>query len=159
ETSVAKVTEKLLEPIKKVLTNPGSLRDKTLLSFIPTTCDAADVKLDDKLLELRKIGSPPMWKLFQHQSNAPRDKRPNVTELLNALNGRVIKDFPEPNATDAALGFDHPVAELSLYVNGIIPEEKKEEKKPEFKDKDAKKDEAKDKDAKKDEAKDKAKVE
>src|SRR5260221_7691197 len=99
------------------------------------------------------MAAPPMWKLFDPDGPAQLANGPNVTELLNALNGRVIKDFPEPTATDATLGFDHPVAELSLYVGGVIPEEKKEEKKADSKD--AKKDEAKDKEAKKDEAKDK----
>jgi Domain of unknown function (DUF4340) len=155
ETSVAKVPANLLEPVKKVLTNPGTLRDKQLLSFLPLSCDAVDAKLDDKLLELRKTGTPPMWKLFDADGTSQLANGPNLTELLNALNGRIIKDFPETNATDAALGFDRPSAELSLYVGGIIPEEKKEEKKDEAKDKDAKKDESKDKAAKEDEAKDK----
>lgn len=153
ETSVAKVPANLLDPVKKVLTNPGTLRDKQLLSFLPLSCDAVDVKLDDKVLELRKVGTPPMWKLFDSDGTSQLANGPNITELLNSLNGRIIKDFPEPGATDAALGFDHPIAELSLYVGGIIPEEK-EEKKAESKDKDAKKEESKDKDAKKDETKD-----
>lgn len=145
EAAVARVPANLLEPVRKIITNPGHLRDKQLLSFMPLSCDAVDVKLDDKLLELRKTGTPPMWKLYDADGTSQLANGPNVTELLNAFNGRVVKDFPDATATDAALGFDRPAAELSLYVGGIIPEEKKEEKKDEAKDKDKSKEESKDK--------------
>lgn len=158
EAGVAKVAGTLVEPIKKVIANPGNLRDKQLLGFLPLSADAVDVKLDDKLIEVRKIGTPPMWRLFDADGAAQLANSPNVTELLNALNGRIIKDFPEAGATDAALGFDRPSAELSIYVGGILPEEKKDDKKAEAKDKGEKKSNGKDAEPTSDAAKDKAKT-
>jgi hypothetical protein len=131
EKSIAKVPGNLVEPIRKLLEHPGSLRDKQLLSFAPSGCDAIDIKLagDDKVLELRKVGSPPTWKLFDADGSAQLANTRSVIDLLTALGGKIVKDFPELGATDATLGFDRPSAELTLYVGGIVPEEKKEESK------------------------------
>lgn len=162
EKSIAKVPGNLVDPIRKLLEHPGSMRDKQLLSFAPAGADAIDIKLggDDKVLELRKVGTPPTWKLFDPDGTSQLANARSVIDLLAALGGKIVKDFPELGATDATLGFDRPSAELTLYVGGVIPDDKKEEKKDDAKDKkkDEPKDKAKDdtKEKGKDEAKDKA---
>lgn len=148
EKSIAKVAGNKIDPLKKLLVQPGALRDKQLLTFTPSSGDGIDIKLpgDSQPFEIRKVGSPPTWKIFESDGSSQLANTRNITELLTALGGKTVKDFPEPNATDAALGFDHPAAEVTLYVGGVIPDEKKDESKADTKDKDKKKDEPKDKD-------------
>lgn len=158
EKQVAKVTGNLIEPIKKLIERPASLRDKQLLAFAPTGADGIDIKLpgEDKPLELRKLGDPPTWKLFESDGSTQPANTKTISDLLGALSGKPVKDFPDANATDAQLGFDRPSAEVTLYIGGILPDDKKDEKKDEAKD--AKKDESKDKskETPKADAKDKA---
>ncbi|MFL5329486.1 MAG: DUF4340 domain-containing protein [Gemmataceae bacterium] len=139
EKSVAKVPAKLLEPITRTLARPVNLRDRQLLAFNPNECDGIDIKLgsDDKPLELRKVGEQATWKLFDSDASSQLANTANVRDLLSSLSGKVVKDFPEANATDAALGFDHPAAEITLWVRGILPEPKKEAAAEKEKSKDA----------------------
>jgi hypothetical protein len=136
ERTVAKVQASLIDPVRKLLERPGSMRERVLLSFAPTGADGLDVKLpgDAHPLELRKVGSPPAWRLFDADGTSQPANARTVTDLLSALNGKVVKDFPEPGLTEAALGFDRPSAELTLYVGGVMPEVKKEETKEPVKD-------------------------
>ncbi|HTK77574.1 MAG TPA: DUF4340 domain-containing protein [Gemmataceae bacterium] len=151
EAVVVKVDDGLIEPIRKVIEKPSSLRSRSFAPQSVTQADGIDVQVgNDPPVELRKVGEPASWKLFDAQGHATNANATAVTSLLNELSGRrLVKEFPDPTATDAALGLDKPAATVSIWVNGIVPEEKKEEKK------DEKKDEAKDK--AKDESKDKAK--
>jgi hypothetical protein len=138
ERAVVKVPASAIDPIRKVVERPNSLRDHNLLSFAAQTADGIDVKLpgEDKPIELRKVGEPPQWKLYDSAGQAQTANTPAVTTLLTDLGARrLVKDFPEPGATDAALGFDKPSAEITIWVGGVQPEEKKEEKKDEAKDK------------------------
>ncbi|MBX7105551.1 MAG: DUF4340 domain-containing protein [Gemmataceae bacterium] len=150
ETTIAKVAVGQVEPVIKLLARPSMLRDKQLFSFAPTGCDAVDVKLpgEQTVVELRKLGTPAIWKLLDADGKEQNANVQAITEMLGALGGRPVKDFPEAGATDATLGFDRPAAELTLYVAGIVPEEKKEEKKEPAKDKE--KDKAKAEEPKKD---------
>jgi len=151
DRTVAKVPANLIEPVRKLLERPGSMREKVVLSFAPTGADGLDIRLtgDAQPLELRKVGDPTAWRLFDTDGSSQPANTRTVTDLLSALNGKVVKDFPEPGLTESALGFDRPNAELTLYVGGVIADEKKEEKKEPAKDekKDANKAETKDKPA------------
>lgn len=131
ERAVAKVAANLLDPVRKLLERPGSMREKILLSFAPTGADGVDIKLpgDAQPLELRKVGEPATWRLFDSDGTSQPANARTVTDLLSALNGKIVKDFPEPGLTEAALGFDRPSAEVTLYVGGVIPEAKKDENK------------------------------
>lgn len=174
ESTVAKLPANLVEPIRKLLERPGAMRDRQLLTFAPIGCDGIDIKLagEEQPLELRRMGDPPSWRVFDAAGQSQLANTAAIAELLTALGGKIVKDFPDPNASDAVLGFDKPAAEVALYVGGIIKEEKKdppkEEKKPEpakTEPKDALKTEPKDKakadskDAPKSDAKDAPKTE
>lgn len=131
DTTVAKVPASAVDPVLRVLERPAALRDRQLFDFSPTAVDAVDVRIssEDKPIELRKIGG--VWKLFDTDGGSQPANVRNVTALLTPLAGRPVKDFPDPNASDASLGFDRPNAELTLWLGGILPDEKKEEKKDE----------------------------
>jgi hypothetical protein len=98
--------------------------------------DGIDIQVgNDPPLELRKVGQPPVWRLFATDGASVVANAQSVTNLLNGLGGkRMVKDFPEKGAPGAKLGFDHPSAVVTLWVGGILPEEKKEEAKTEKKD-------------------------
>lgn len=142
ERAVAKVDGKLFDPLAKALARPVNLRERQLLAFNPTDADALDIKLagSEHALELRRVSEPPAWKLFAANGTSQLANTLAIRDLLTALGGKAVKDFPDPSANDAALGFDKPVAEVTLWVHGIIAEERKEEKKEPEKDKAAKPD-------------------
>lgn len=159
EAVVVKVQDNLIEPVRKIVEKPSSLRNR---SFAPQTvlqADGIDIQVgNDPPVELRKVGDPATWKLFDAQGNATNANTPAVTSLLSELSGRrLVKDFPDPSSSDAVLGLDKPAATVTIWVGGVVPEEKKGEKKDEKKDE--AKDKAKDeKDKAKDAAKDKDKT-
>ena len=131
ERSVAKVDGKLLEPLTKILARPANLRERQLLALNPSEVDAADIKLagSEQPVELRRLGEPPAWKLFASNGTSQLANSTAIRDLLGAFGGKSVKDFPDPGADDVALGFDKPVAEVTLWVHGIVPEEKKEPEK------------------------------
>lgn len=137
ETTVAKVPAGLIEPITKLLARPAGLRDRQLFTFAPTGCDAIDIKLpgESAPVELRKLGSPAAWKLLAADGSEQNANTSAILDMLGALGGRPVKDFPDAGKSDAELGFDRPNAELTLYVGGLANPEKKEEGKEKDKDK------------------------
>jgi MFS family permease len=167
EPIVVKVPESQVEPVRKLLDKPGALRDRTLLHTVTSSVDGLDIQVgNDPPIELRKVGTPPAWKVFGANTAAVNANASAITALLTELSRpHLIKEFPESAATDAALGFDHPTAVLTIWSGGVLPseekkpEEKKEEKKEEAKDNDKGKEKGKDqakdqgKDAKKEEPK------
>jgi hypothetical protein len=153
EAVVIKVQDSVIEPIRKTIEKPSNLRNRSLAPQTVLQADGIDIQVgNDPPVELRKVGDPAAWKLFDAQGHATNANTPAVTALLNDLSGkRIVKEFPDPSTADAVLGLDKPSATVTIWVGGVVPEEKKEEKK------DEKKDEAKNKDKAKDESKDKAK--
>ncbi len=161
ERNIVKVPAKRVDAIARVAENPSLLRNRDLVQADTARVDVIDVRIGDKdAVKLRRAGDPPAWKLYDAGRAQDADSIV-VANLLSALTTRrEIKEFPDPAKTDADLGLDKPAAVVSLWVDGIKKDEKKEgpaneEKKEEKKDekKDAKLDAAK-KDEKKEEKKD-----
>lgn len=126
ESAVVKVPMGTIDPISKLIEKPGSLRDRNLLPFAASAADGIDIQIgNDAPIELRKVGEPPVWKIFSADGSSVPANFPAVTALLNGLGAkRSVKDFPEKTASDATLGFDHPSATVALWVGGILPQEK-----------------------------------
>ena len=101
------------------------LRSRSFAPQSVTQANGIDIQVgNDPPVELRKVGDPASWKLFDAQGNATNANSTAVTSLLNELSGRrLVKEFPDPTASDAALGLDKPAATVSIWVNGIVPEE------------------------------------
>jgi hypothetical protein len=138
EKNIVKVPAKKVEAITKVVENPSVLRNRDLTQVDSAKVDAIDVRPNEReLVKLRKTGQPADWKLFESGKLQEADSSA-VQGLLSALTvKRQVKDFPESSKSDAELGLDKPSAVVSLWVEGL----KKEEKKENDKDKDEKKDE------------------
>lgn len=161
ENVVVKVQDNLIEPVRKTIEKPSNLRNRSFAPASVMQADGIDIQVgNDPPVELRKLGEPSAWRLFDAQGNATNANTGAVTLLLSELSGRrLVKEFPDPSSSDAVLGLDKPAATVTIWVGGIVPEEKKEEKKDEAKDKakdepkDKAKDTAKDKDNSKDAAK------
>jgi Domain of unknown function (DUF4340) len=164
EHSVEMVPAKKVEAVLKALEKPAALRNRDLVQVESSKVDAIDIKVaNDTPIKLRQTGTLSSWKLYDAGKARDTDGGA-VQSLLSALTTkREVKDFPEASKTDAALGLDKPTAVVSLWVEGIKKDEKKDEAKDEKKDeaKDEKKDEAKEgkKDEKKDDKKADAKKE
>jgi hypothetical protein len=154
ERSIEMVPAKKVEAVLKAFEKPAVLRSHDLVDIDSSKVDAIDIKVaNDAPIKLRQSGTPSAWKLYD-AGKAKETDSGSVQSLLSSLTTkRQVKDFPEASKPDAALGLDKPTAVVSLWVEGIKKEDKKDEKKDEAKDE--KKDEAKDE--KKDEAKDEKK--
>ncbi len=146
EAVVVKVPDSQVEPLRLLLQRPGVMRDRTLLNVAAAGVDAVDIQVGaDAPIELRRVaeGAGNVWKIYGGPDGQPKNANAQVvTSLVNELAGRgLVKEHPEPNTPDATLGFDHPSATMTVWVGGILPEEKKpEEKKPEEKKAEEKKD-------------------
>jgi hypothetical protein len=145
ENHVVKVPARSIEPISKLLKEPATLRDRDLVKIDQFKTDAIDIKNASGLVQLRNTGTPAIWKLYDDSAKAREADHSAVTTLLSTLTAkRQVKDFPDKNKSDAELGLDQPTAVVSLWVEGIKKEDKKEEKKDKQAD-DPKKEEDKDK--------------
>jgi hypothetical protein len=125
ENAVAKINAKPLEGIVKVAANPAAVRSRNLVEVDEPRTDAIDIKNPTGLLKLRKQAK---WKLYAGSGEGRDADEDSVRELLTALNNkRQVKEFPDPSK-EAEYGFDKPEAMVvSLWVEGIAPEEEKKE--------------------------------
>ncbi len=135
EEYVVKMDDKPFEPIRKLLNDPKQMRDRNLTNISPFAVDAVDIKLNgDKPFELRKLGDPAQWRLFEGGDAFDNANSAAVQQLLTALTmPRTIKDFPETSAADKELGLDPPAAVIDIWTEGIIKEVKKVDQKPDEK--------------------------
>jgi hypothetical protein len=129
EHAVAKVSEKSIEPLRKLIDDPGALRSRALLPAGTVGLDALDIRVgSDPAIELRKL--PDGWKLYGAAGAPKPANNQAVQDLISQLgNRRLIREFPDPKLSDADKGFDKPSAVVTLWVNGIVEEPKPEEKK------------------------------
>ena len=125
ETAVVRVSAKSVAPLVSAAGSPEVLRNRDLVQIEQNKTDAIDIKNASGLAKLRK-GALDSWKL--HAGSAARDAdRMAVQSLLADLTKRrIVKNFPSEKR-EAEFGFDRPLAEVSLWVEGIKAEEKKEE--------------------------------
>jgi hypothetical protein len=156
DRNIVKVPGKKVEALAKILEAPSVLRSHELLQIDSAKLDAINVKLNDQeTLKLRHAGEPAAWKIYEAGKAQDTDMG-TVQKLINDLTAkRQVKDFPGFAKTDAELGLDKPTTVVSLWVDGIKKEDKKDEKKDEAAKDDKKDDKTKDdkKDAKADAAK------
>jgi hypothetical protein len=162
ERNVVRIPAKGVEPVRKLLDDPNSLRDKTLVQLGGLAKpDAIVIKNDYGTLEFFREDSLALkpWKLYRGGDKGEDVDASMVDGLITLLTQKgQVKGYVDDPAKRGALELDKPVATVSLWLDGIAKEEKKDDKKDEKKDgekKDAKKDDKKDekKDEKKEEKK------
>lgn len=134
ERLVVKLDAKAFEPIRAVIQNPKAMRDRTLTHLLPFNFDAIDIQLpgEAKPIELRRLGTPPRWYIFEGGDAFETASEAAVNALLDALTAkRNIRDFPDSAAGDKAFGLDTPAAVVRLWSGGIAPTEGKSDQKAE----------------------------
>jgi Domain of unknown function (DUF4340) len=142
EKDVVKIDAKNVDPLLKLLEQPEALRDRHLVrldSFRQPDAINIDLKSSGLVMEFRHPEGGKPWQLYR----GSQEEKPNeemIKGLITILTDR-HKDisFLDPDKSkDAELGLDKPAAIVSLWVEGLVKEEKKDESKDE-KDKDDKK--------------------
>jgi len=143
EKDVVKIAAKNIEPLLKLLEQPDALRDRHLVrldSFRQPDAINIDLKSSGLVMEFRHPESGKPWQFYR----GSQEEKPNeemIKGLITILTDRrkeII--FLDPDKSkDAELGLDKPAAVVSLWVDGLVKEEKKDDTKDEEKDKDAKK--------------------
>lgn len=122
----AAVAEVPAEPVKKVLAvlaNKNALRDRTVVRLTAGRVDAIDVETGGDRFELRRVG--PGWQVFDADGKGRPASRKAVDDLLNRLTARQLATgFPPAEVPEDRRGFAKPAAEVRLWENGIVREEK-----------------------------------
>ncbi len=138
EKSVVSLPVKKIENIVAIAENPSALRNRDLVEVDTWKTDAIDLQGPEGKIELRRTGTPDTWKLYQGAKKIAEADFGAVQDLIKALNAkRQVKDFIDKDKA-TGLGFDKPTAVVSVWIEGL----KKDEKKDEAEKKDEKKDAA-----------------
>jgi hypothetical protein len=142
ESAVVRVPEAKVEPLLKVLAAPDVLRDRSLVQADSTRkdlIDAVNLQNSTGLVKLRKPEGTGDWKVYRDGTSQATEFG-SVRDLIDALTEKKqVKTFVDK---EDGLGFDKPLAVVSLWYEGVQKEEKKEDKKDEKKEE--KKEEKKD---------------
>jgi hypothetical protein len=128
ERFVVKLESKAVEPVRRLLADPVVMRDRNLVQFSAPSVDAVNIRVRNQpFLELRLIGDPPQWRVYEEGSDeAELANNATVTQLLEAITKRrQVKDFPDSAATlDAKYGLNDPDVQISIWQSGIDIEKK-----------------------------------
>ncbi len=146
ENAVVAVTAKSIEPILKVIADPGALRNRDLVQNdqVETKTDAVDIQNTSGLIKLCK---PQLnWEVYSGGSPARKADDASIqglAGLLADLRSKHQVEFPG-SVKEADMGLAKPEATVSLWIDGLDKTPKTAEKKDEKKeDKADKKDEKK----------------
>jgi hypothetical protein len=126
ESNIVRIPAKGIDAILQVAANPAVLRNRDLVQVDANRADAIDVQSTAGMVKLRKPQA--VWQI-QDAGKWRNAETQTVQDLLSALNTkRQVQAFPDP-AKQGAMGFDKPSAVVSIWVDGLQKEEKKDEKK------------------------------
>jgi len=127
--NIVKIAAKEIEPLVKLLDNPGALREKTLVKTGGGRIDAFDVENAKGKLEFRRVDGQ-VWKLYRPGQNTPTElDQAAVDQLVSQFTQKdAVKSFVDGAPKDPEVGLDKPQATVSLWVDGISPSEKKDPK-------------------------------
>jgi len=130
--NVVKIPAREIDPLLKLLDDPGALRERNLLKLVGGKIDAFDVETSTGKLEFRRPEGQP-WKLYRPgQSVGAKVDQTTVDGLVSQFTQKdMVKSFIDGQVKDADIGLDKPQATVSIWVDGIVAPEKKDEKKPE----------------------------
>jgi hypothetical protein len=131
---VVKVPASNVDPIVKLVEDPGALRNKHLVQLENfKTPDAIDVTNSYGTLEFRKPDAIKPWELHRGGTASKVDEA-EVRQLIDALTKTDATSFPDPKRKKE-LGLEKPDVVVRLWADSLEKaDEKKEEKKEEKKD-------------------------
>jgi hypothetical protein len=142
EGHVVKVSAKSVEPLRKLLDEPGALRDRNLVDTGGfKRPDAIDVKNGYGLLEFRRGTEPGKeWKLYRDKGETAHAVDSAAVEALVSLltQKNVVTEFRDADQKKK-LGLDNPDAPVvKVWLEGIAAEKEKDKKdaKPKLKEPD-----------------------
>lgn len=133
ENAVVKVAAPSFEPLVRVAGSPEMLRNRDLVQLDLNRVDAVDVKNATGTVKLRKQELAGSWRVFGGGPGRNADRMAMQNLLSDLTRKRQVKSFPTEKE-EAKLGFDKPTAEVSIWVDGLKGDDKKEEKKDDKKD-------------------------
>jgi hypothetical protein len=136
ESAVVRVPAAKVKPLLDVAADPKPLRSRDLVNAGGfAKIDALDVQVGGTTVKLRQADDN-KWKLYYNGARATDATA--VHDLIDAVTGRkAVKDFVDK---EDGLEFDKPAAVVSVWIDGIKKEEKKDEEKKEGEKAEEKKD-------------------
>ncbi len=143
DEGVFKLNSKLLEPIKVVVENPGSLRSTDVVSLDPKKVDAVtEVHGKDNITLLHPDGKP--WEIEINSSKAQKANQAAATAFVEALQGKrgIVKFYDGDDFKKLDAELKTPSAVVTLFTDAL--KESKKDAKKDAPKKDEKKDEKKD---------------
>ena len=144
---IVRISVASIEPLLRLVADPEGLRDRTLVKAgALDKPDAITLKNSYGNLEFQRTDPAKPWMLYRPGKDVPDAiNEVSITNLISVFGQKgQIKSFLDAPAKDSDLELDKPLAELSIYIDGIDKTPKKEEPKEEAKKEDKAKDEKKD---------------
>jgi len=123
DTAVAEVNAAPVQSVRVALKAKHLLRDRTLLHVQTPRVDAIDVETNGEKVELRRVGLG--WQVYDAEGKSRPVKLNAVNDLLQRLTlKQLATGFPAPDVPEDRRGFAKPAAEVKVWENGIVREEK-----------------------------------
>lgn len=142
---IVRISVASIEPLLRLAADPEGLRDRTLVKAgALDKPDAITLKNSYGILEFLRTDPAKPWMLYRPGKDVPDAiNEVSITNLISVFGQKgQIKSFLDAPAKDSDLELDKPLAELSIYIDGINKtpkEEPKDEAKKDDKAKDEKK--------------------
>lgn len=129
ENNVVRVPAAKVKPLLDVTADPDALRSRDLVAVSGLAkIDAVNVQTGGNTVKLRQADDN-KWRLYD--GGARGTDAGAVRELLDAVTGKkAVKTFVDKDKEDG-LEFDKPAAVVSVWIDGVKKEEKKDEEKKE----------------------------
>jgi Domain of unknown function (DUF4340) len=123
DTAVAEVNATAVQNVRAALKGKHLLRDRTVLRVQIPRVDAIDIETNGEKVELRRVGLG--WQVYDAQGKSRPVMVSAVTNLLNRLTSKQLATgFPPTDVPEDRRGFTKPAAEVKVWENGIVREEK-----------------------------------
>ena len=121
DAAVAQINGEKARILQNFLKDPTLLRDSTFIKLRLDRVDAVDVTIDKKAFELRKIDGN--WKIYDGDKMNVGNKVVIDALLFKLTERQNVRGYPATDATDAALGFNAPQAEIRIWEDSILSPE------------------------------------
>jgi Domain of unknown function (DUF4340) len=133
EKDVVKIDAKNIDPLLKLLEQPDALRDRRLVrldNFREPDAIDIDLKGGGGRLEFLRPDTGKAWQMYRGAKDEKVDETKVKGLISSLIERRKDTTFIDPTKVKKdELGLDKPAAVVSLWVEGLVKEEKKDAKK------------------------------